>query len=149
MCSSHNHIIAVLAYHRSINTTTKYGGHILNHKTPFLMESILIIRRTSGRERKVETCNNESAARGDKRYQQLEGAINDCLIGEQNKLNIFLAILNLSDEYKQWSKLSPTASEKLSKTKSKLQLTPSWTRDGSSMPQITHRYNHFNDQLIM
>ncbi|XP_028126266.1 uncharacterized protein LOC114323009 isoform X2 [Camellia sinensis] len=72
MCSSHNHIIAVLAYHRSINTTTKYGGHILNHKTPFLMESILIIRRTSGRERKVETCNNESAARGDKRYQQLE-----------------------------------------------------------------------------
>ncbi|KAL7212535.1 hypothetical protein ACSBR2_015265 [Camellia fascicularis] len=56
MCSSHNHIIAVPAYHRSINTTT--------------------------RERKVETCNNESAARGDKRYQQLEGAINDCLIGE-------------------------------------------------------------------
>ncbi|XP_028098573.1 uncharacterized protein LOC114298237 [Camellia sinensis] len=68
-------------------------------------------------ERKVETCNSESAARGDKRYQQLEGAINDCLIGEAELAQYFLAILNLSDEYKQWSKLSTTASEKLSDDK--------------------------------
>ncbi|KAL7176302.1 hypothetical protein ACSBR2_029779 [Camellia fascicularis] len=46
---SHNHIIVVPAHHRSINTSTRYRGHILNNKTPFLMESILILRRTSGR----------------------------------------------------------------------------------------------------
>ncbi|KAL7233879.1 hypothetical protein ACSBR1_017480 [Camellia fascicularis] len=44
----------------------------------------------------------------------LTGAINDCLIGEAELAQYFLAILNLSDEYKQWSKLSTIASEKLS-----------------------------------
>ncbi|GMP91496.1 hypothetical protein CsSME_00042173 [Camellia sinensis var. sinensis] len=47
----------------------------------------------------------------------LTGAINDCLIGEAEPAQYFLAILNLSDEYKQWSKLSTTASEKLSDDK--------------------------------
>ncbi|KAI8025718.1 hypothetical protein LOK49_LG02G00995 [Camellia lanceoleosa] len=36
------------------------------------------------------------------------GAINDCLIGEAKLAHYFLAVLNLSDEYKQWSKLSTT-----------------------------------------
>ncbi|CAL5381055.1 unnamed protein product [Camellia sinensis] len=47
----------------------------------------------------------------------LTGAINDCLIGEAELAQYFLAILNLSDEYKQWSKFSTTASEKLSDDK--------------------------------
>ncbi|XP_028079469.1 DAR GTPase 2, mitochondrial-like isoform X2 [Camellia sinensis] len=47
----------------------------------------------------------------------LTGAINDCLIGEAELAQYFLAILNLSDEYKQWSKFSTTASEKLSNEK--------------------------------
>ncbi|KAL7245218.1 hypothetical protein ACSBR2_000522 [Camellia fascicularis] len=47
----------------------------------------------------------------------LTGAINDCLIREAKLAQYFLAILNLSDEYKQWSKLSTTASEKLSDDK--------------------------------
>ncbi|THG11059.1 hypothetical protein TEA_023390 [Camellia sinensis var. sinensis] len=47
----------------------------------------------------------------------LTRAINDCLIGEAELAQYFLAILNLSDEYKQWSKLSTTASEKLSDDK--------------------------------
>ncbi|KAL7169289.1 hypothetical protein ACSBR2_034354 [Camellia fascicularis] len=47
----------------------------------------------------------------------LTGVINDCLIGEAELAQYFLAILNLSDEYKQWSKLSTTASEKLSDDK--------------------------------
>ncbi|KAL7204015.1 hypothetical protein ACSBR2_017141 [Camellia fascicularis] len=47
----------------------------------------------------------------------LTGAINDCLIGEAELAQYFLAILNLSDEYKQWSKLSTIASEKLSDDK--------------------------------
>ncbi|CAL5331190.1 unnamed protein product [Camellia sinensis] len=47
----------------------------------------------------------------------LTGAINDCLIGEAELAQYFLAILNLSDEYKQWSKFSTTASEKLSNDK--------------------------------
>ncbi|KAL7169275.1 hypothetical protein ACSBR2_034340 [Camellia fascicularis] len=47
----------------------------------------------------------------------LTGVINDCLIREAKLAQYFLAILNLSDEYKQWSKLSTTASEKLSDDK--------------------------------
>ncbi|KAI7998490.1 hypothetical protein LOK49_LG10G02646 [Camellia lanceoleosa] len=43
--------------------------------------------------------------------------INDCSIGEAELAQYFLAILNLSDEYKQWSKLSTAASEKLSDDK--------------------------------
>ncbi|CAL5423063.1 unnamed protein product [Camellia sinensis] len=94
-----------------------------------LANSLHHIGWISAAERKVETCNSESAARGDKRYQQLEDevlppkipdaerVINDCLIGEAELAQYFLAILNLSDEYKQWSKLSTTASEKLSDDK--------------------------------
>ncbi|KAI8024173.1 hypothetical protein LOK49_LG03G02866 [Camellia lanceoleosa] len=47
----------------------------------------------------------------------LTGAINDCLIGEAELAQYFLVILNLSNEYKQLSKLSTTASEKLSDDK--------------------------------
>ncbi|XWS56838.1 hypothetical protein CRYUN_Cryun09bG0119900 [Craigia yunnanensis] len=48
----------------------------------------------------------ESSARGDKRYQQLEGAIRDGLIGPKELAQYFLTILNLSDQYKKWAKFS-------------------------------------------
>ncbi|KAK9274292.1 hypothetical protein L1049_019106 [Liquidambar formosana] len=34
------------------------------------------------------------------------GAIRDCMVGEKELAQIFLAILNLSDEYKKWAKFS-------------------------------------------
>lgn len=34
------------------------------------------------------------------------GAIKDCFAGEKELANYFLTILNLSDEYKKWAKLS-------------------------------------------
>ncbi|XP_058225047.1 DAR GTPase 2, mitochondrial-like isoform X2 [Rhododendron vialii] len=43
----------------------------------------------------------------------LTGAINDCLIGESELAQYFLAIHNLSDEYKKWAKLSMNHSEKI------------------------------------
>ncbi|KAG5538830.1 hypothetical protein RHGRI_019399 [Rhododendron griersonianum] len=43
----------------------------------------------------------------------LTGAINDCLIGESELAQYFLAIHNLSDEYKKWAKLSMHHSEKI------------------------------------
>ncbi|XP_065865169.1 DAR GTPase 2, mitochondrial [Euphorbia lathyris] len=36
----------------------------------------------------------------------ITGAIRDCLVGEKELAQYFLAILNLSDEYKKWAKLS-------------------------------------------
>ncbi|XAR54249.1 hypothetical protein NMG60_11029295 [Bertholletia excelsa] len=43
----------------------------------------------------------------------LTGAISDCLVGETELAQYFLAILNLSDEHKKWAKL-PGENEKLS-----------------------------------
>ncbi|XP_065866964.1 DAR GTPase 2, mitochondrial-like isoform X3 [Euphorbia lathyris] len=36
----------------------------------------------------------------------ITGAIRDCLVGEKELAQYFLAILNLSDEYKKWAKFS-------------------------------------------
>ncbi|XP_057498826.1 LOW QUALITY PROTEIN: DAR GTPase 2, mitochondrial [Actinidia eriantha] len=47
----------------------------------------------------------------------LTGAIKDCLIGETELAQYFLAILNLSDEYKKWAKLSTAESDELSDDK--------------------------------
>ncbi|KAF2321793.1 hypothetical protein GH714_002840 [Hevea brasiliensis] len=40
------------------------------------------------------------------------GAISDSLIGEKELAQYFLAILNLSDEYKKWAKLSALENER-------------------------------------
>ncbi|KAF2321839.1 hypothetical protein GH714_003042 [Hevea brasiliensis] len=42
----------------------------------------------------------------------LTGAISDSLIGEKELAQYFLAILNLSDEYKKWAKLSALENER-------------------------------------
>lgn len=41
------------------------------------------------------------------------GAIQDCLVGEIELAQYFLAILNLSDEYKKWAKLCAIEKEML------------------------------------
>ncbi|XP_057980434.1 DAR GTPase 2, mitochondrial isoform X2 [Malania oleifera] len=43
----------------------------------------------------------------------LTGAIRDCLIGERELAQYFLAVLNLNDEYKKWSKLSTSQNDRL------------------------------------
>ncbi|KAI8002806.1 hypothetical protein LOK49_LG08G01496 [Camellia lanceoleosa] len=79
----------------------------------------------------------------------MTGAINDCLIGEAELAHFFLANLNLSDEYKQWSKLSTNVSEKLSDDKVKTSVNSELDKRRKHIPQITHRYKHFSDQLII
>lgn len=39
------------------------------------------------------------------------GAIKDCLVGEKELAQYFLSILNRSDEYKKWEKLSTEENE--------------------------------------
>ncbi|KAI8015737.1 hypothetical protein LOK49_LG05G03452 [Camellia lanceoleosa] len=75
----------------------------------------------------------------------LTGAINDCLIRETELAQYFLDILNLSDECKQWSKLSTTASEKLSDDK----VETSVNSELDKMPRDHAQYKHFSDQLII
>lgn len=40
------------------------------------------------------------------------GAIKDCLVGEKELAQYFLATLNLSDEYKKWENLSTEENER-------------------------------------
>ncbi|GFY92073.1 P-loop containing nucleoside triphosphate hydrolases superfamily protein [Actinidia rufa] len=73
----------------------------------------------------------------------LTGAIKDCLIGETELAQYFLAILNLSDEYKKWAKLSTAESDELSDDK----VEPSGDSDveqetEAAMPETTHSNIH-------
>ena len=43
----------------------------------------------------------------------IAGSIRDCLVGEREIAQYFLALLNSSDEYKKWAKLSMNVNDRI------------------------------------
>ncbi|KVI00569.1 GTP binding domain-containing protein [Cynara cardunculus var. scolymus] len=90
------------------HTTTVMLVGIPNVGKSAFANSLHQIGRISAAEREVKTRHCESTARADKKHHQFKGTIDDILIDQSELAQYFLSILNFSDEYKKWAKISTT-----------------------------------------